>query len=286
MLPVGPELLAPDFWQDEGLVTGQAPGRGQSLFVAVGHREWVLRPYRRGGLIARLSSSRYVWTGLEGTRAFRELRLTAELFDAGLPVPRPILAGVIRHGLTYEAALITERLPAAVALAERLAAGTASDALLETVGGVIRRFHDHGLDHVDLNARNLLIDHHDGVWLIDFDRCRLREGGRLDERGTGRLNERGTGRLDERGTGRLNEPGTGRLDERGTGRLDEPGTGRLDERSTGRLNERGRPHRQDAWRQANLNRLGRSFAKFCASSEAADDAMQAVRHGYAATASD
>jgi len=226
-LPVGPELLAPDFWQDQGLVTGEAPGRGQSLFIAVGHREWVLRPYRRGGLIARLSSSRYIWTGLEGTRAFRELRLTAELFDAGLPVPRPILAGVIRHGLTYEAALITERLPTAVALAERLSAGTASDALLETVGRVIRRFHDHGLDHVDLNARNLLIDHHDGVWLIDFDRCRLRDGGRLDER--------------------------------------------------------GRPHRQNAWRQANLDRLGRSFAKFCASSEAANGAMQAVRHGYAVT---
>lgn len=164
-----------------GRVVGEAPGRGASLFLApggsAGEVQWVLRPYRRGGLAARLSAARYLWTGLARTRAFRELRLTAELHARGLPVPRPVAAGVTRHCLTYEAALLTVRIPGARALAELLERGEADEALLAAVGAVLRRFHDAGLDHVDLNARNLLIDDAGTPWLIDLDRCRLRAPG-------------------------------------------------------------------------------------------------------------
>ncbi|WP_372613869.1 3-deoxy-D-manno-octulosonic acid kinase [Halomonas sp.] len=173
---IDPSLFEPDHWRRTGTIVGQAPGRGASLFLEVPGEHWVLRPYRRGGLVARLSTKRYLWTGLERTRGFREMHLTAELFDGGLPVPRPVAAGVTRHGATYEAALITVRIPTAHALAERLP-HDADDALLETLGRTIRRFHDAGLDHVDLNARNLLIDARDKVWLIDLDRCRWRSPG-------------------------------------------------------------------------------------------------------------
>ncbi|MGE4532415.1 3-deoxy-D-manno-octulosonic acid kinase [Halomonas sp.] len=185
---IGPSLLDPAWWQDQDLVTGEAPGRGASLFLDVGNgEEWVLRPYHRGGLVARLSERRYLWTGLECTRAFRELRLTAELLDQGLPVPRPVAAGITRHGLTYEAALITVRLPGARALASLLENGQADDDLLRRVGATIRRFHDAGLDHVDLNARNLLVDNDGRVWLIDLDRCRLRPDGSWKARNLERL---------------------------------------------------------------------------------------------------
>lgn len=176
--PMGPRTFDPQAWRDAGRVTGEAPGRGASLFLDAGAgREWVLRPYRRGGLIARLSARRYLWTGLERTRAFRELRLTADLHQRGLPVPAPVAAAVTRHGLTYEAALITERIPGARALASRLETAKADEALLRRVGTTIRRFHDAGLDHVDLNVRNLLVDEDGAVWLIDLDRCRLRPKG-------------------------------------------------------------------------------------------------------------
>ncbi|MDR5868644.1 3-deoxy-D-manno-octulosonic acid kinase [Halomonas koreensis] len=175
---IGPSTFDPDHWRRQARVTGEAPGRGASLFLDAGAAEWVLRPYRRGGLVARLSASRYLWTGAERSRAFRELRLTAHLFAQGLPVPRPVAAAVFRDGIAYEAALITQRLPGARALAERLADGTADAALLRRVGRVVRRFHDAGLDHVDLNARNLLVDADDRVWLIDLDRCRLRAPGK------------------------------------------------------------------------------------------------------------
>ncbi|MCE8004775.1 3-deoxy-D-manno-octulosonic acid kinase [Billgrantia ethanolica] len=182
---IGPPLFDPAHWRRSGNVVGEAPGRGSSLFLDAGREQWVLRPYRRGGLIARLSGSRYLWTGLERTRAFRELRLTAHLHAQGLPVPRPVAAAVTRDGPTYTAALITVRIPGASALAECLA--EAEPALLERVGASVRRFHEAGLDHVDLNARNLLIDADGRVWLIDLDRCRLRPPGAWQEANLARL---------------------------------------------------------------------------------------------------
>ncbi|EWG99660.1 3-deoxy-D-manno-octulosonic acid kinase [Halomonas sp. BC04] len=184
---ITPQLFSPAHWRETDRVVGEAPGRGSSLFLDANGAQWVLRPYRRGGLMARIARQRYLWMGLERTRAFRELRLTAELYARGLPVPRPVAAAVTRHGLAYEAALITVRIPGARSLADRLIEHTASDELLEAVGRTIRRFHDNGLDHVDLNARNLLVDAQKKVWLIDLDRCRLRKAGSWQEANLRRL---------------------------------------------------------------------------------------------------
>jgi 3-deoxy-D-manno-octulosonic acid kinase len=52
---------------------------------------------------------------------------------------------------------------------------------------MIKRFHQAGLDHVDLNARNILIDPHDKPWLIDLDRCRLRSPGKWQKENLARL---------------------------------------------------------------------------------------------------
>lgn len=181
---IQPALFTASYWQRRGRITGEAPGRGNSLFVKPDpdcYQEWVIRHYLRGGLIARLSRNQYLWMGRERTRAFAEMRLNAHLFERGLPVPRPIAAWVSRHGLTYEAALITQRIPGARALADCLNDQQISKdtlkALLIAVGRMIRRFHDHCLDHVDLNARNILIDSQHKPWLIDLDRCRLRRPG-------------------------------------------------------------------------------------------------------------
>ena len=118
---ITPALFDADHWRQTGRILGEAPGRGSSLFLDAGHEQWVLRPYRRGGLIARVSAARYLWTGLERTRGFRELRLTAHLFAHRLPVPRPVATAVTRHGAGYTAALITVRIPGARTLAELLA---------------------------------------------------------------------------------------------------------------------------------------------------------------------
>ena len=45
------------------------------------------------------------------------------------------------------------------------------------IGACIRRFHERGFCHADLNAHNVLIDRSGRVFLIDFDRGRRREPG-------------------------------------------------------------------------------------------------------------
>lgn len=171
-----PALFEPAAWRRRGQLLGSAQGRGETAFVGDGSYEYVLRHYRRGGLPGRLVRDSYLWTGLENTRAWREWRLTAELYQRGLPVPRPVAARVERNGLFYRADLITLRIPAARSLAQALAQGALPAERWQAIGACIRRFHDAGVHHADLNAHNILLTA-DGVYLIDFDRGRLRAAG-------------------------------------------------------------------------------------------------------------
>jgi hypothetical protein len=58
----------------------------------------------------RTPAGRYLWTGEDRTRAFREWRLLHDLHAAALPVPAPVAARYHRHGPAYVADLITERI--------------------------------------------------------------------------------------------------------------------------------------------------------------------------------
>lgn len=161
-----------NYWQQQQALLGGAPGRGTSCFISTPAGEAVLRHYHRGGLMARLNKDHYLWTGLTRTRAWQELHLTHQLHQLKLPVPQPLAARIQRSGLTYQADLLTLRLPDVQPLAEHLLAGNIQPQLLHSVGQTIRRFHAAGLNHVDLNPRNLLVQSAScQVWLIDFDRC-------------------------------------------------------------------------------------------------------------------
>jgi len=54
-------------------------------------------------------------------------------------------------------------------------------------GRCIRRFHDAGVQHADLNAHNVMLGEDGEVWLLDFDRGRLRRPGRWQGRVIARL---------------------------------------------------------------------------------------------------
>jgi 3-deoxy-D-manno-octulosonic-acid transferase len=167
-------------WQARGAWQPTPGGRGSAGFVAHGPHGLVLRHLRRGGLVARWSQDTYFGRRAERSRAMREFALLAQLRRAGLAVPRPLAARMQRVGLLrYRADLIVERLPGARTLAECLTTGPALPAAhWQAVGAAIRRLHDAGVDHVDLNAHNLLLDTGGRAWIIDFDRCRLRAPGR------------------------------------------------------------------------------------------------------------
>ena len=166
----------PGYWSSRGELDGAARGRGTTHFVRSRDRRLVLRHYHRGGLISLLSSDRYIWRGEDQTRPFAEWAITYRLHRAGLPVPAPIAARYIRHGSTYRGDIITERLPTVGSLAECLALGALSILTWISVGRCIRRFHDFGVCHADLNAHNVLLSE-ETVYLIDFDRCQLRRAG-------------------------------------------------------------------------------------------------------------
>ena len=151
--------------------TAAVGGRGAAWIVPGSEGgEWVLRHYRRGGLPAKLLDDTYLWTGLGYTRPWREWHFLAEMHALGLPVPRPVAARVLRSGIAYRGDLITRRIPKAHSLAELLAQGAVASVPWQVIGSCIRRFHEAGVWHPDLNAHNILVDETGGAWLIDFDR--------------------------------------------------------------------------------------------------------------------
>jgi len=165
--------FSPEYWRGQGALRSQPGGRGGVAVIGTPAGDAVLRHYRRGGMVARLLGDRYLFLGRHRTRSDREFRLLAELQRRGLPVPLPVAARYVRHGLLYSADLITLRIPDAATLAERLADGAFNATLAGRVGELIARFHREGVWHADLNAHNILVSAA-GIYLIDFDRGRLR----------------------------------------------------------------------------------------------------------------
>ena len=185
--PIVTEWFRDRYWRKRNLVVREEPGRGAVLFVRRGERTWVLRHYRRGGAVARLTADRYLWTGLERTRPFREWRLLHRLHEEGLPVPSPVAAHVRRSGLTWRGDIITEFIADTRSLASAMIAGGIDAGAWEAVGATLRRFHDRGVDHADLNAHNVLLDAGMQVFLVDFDRGAVRTGASWKRRNLDRL---------------------------------------------------------------------------------------------------
>ncbi|HEX7061636.1 MAG TPA: 3-deoxy-D-manno-octulosonic acid kinase, partial [Woeseiaceae bacterium] len=119
-------------------------------------------------------------------RSFAEWRLLARLRELGLPVPRPCAARYRRHGACYSADLLTVRMPDIEPLSSRIARAT-DPALWRTVGRGLRRFHDAGVYHADLNAYNVQLDAEGGIVLLDFDRGEIRTPGAWQHANLARL---------------------------------------------------------------------------------------------------
>ena len=169
-----PCLFEPSWWTEQGAVTGSAPGRGTSVFLATEFGEAVLRRYLRGGMVARVSHDRYLFRGVEASRPFREFDVLARMASDGLRVPQPLAALCVRDGLFYRAALLTRRIVPARALPDHFTNGAFDWGRL---GGELRVLFDAGLRHADLNARNILVhDETQDSWVIDLDACRYEPG--------------------------------------------------------------------------------------------------------------
>lgn len=175
-----PSIFEPAYWQACDAILSSATGRGEAYFVDAGApAPWVLRHYRRGGLLAHVNRDRYLWLAPDRTRPFREFALLSCLHDRGLSVPWPIAARAHRRGGFYTADLITVAVADARPLAEHLMNAPVPSAAWRACGQAIARLHAEQVWHADLNARNLLLGEDNTITILDFDRARiLRRSGR------------------------------------------------------------------------------------------------------------
>ncbi|MEM7718476.1 MAG: 3-deoxy-D-manno-octulosonic acid kinase [Pseudomonadota bacterium] len=175
--PMEPRLFDVAWLMAEGYHQGNSAGRGEAHFIRFAGREMVLRPFRRGGLVGKINRDLYLRGGLDASRPMKEFALLDWMRAQALPVPRPVAAQVTSTGIFYRAALVTERLAGARPLEDILRDRPLHSDVWGTVGGVIRLLHNAGVDHSDLNCRNILLDPEHRPWLIDFDKCRRRQPG-------------------------------------------------------------------------------------------------------------
>ncbi|NMH59811.1 3-deoxy-D-manno-octulosonic acid kinase [Alteromonas ponticola] len=174
-------------WQRQNKVIGSAKGRGTTMFIKPLNDIWVLRHFRRGGMIGKFLKDQYLFTGLARTRAFAEFNLLNTMKALALPVPTPIAAYVSRRGFFYRADLLTRLIPNSEDLHSILCQRTLTPEEWQHVGATIARFHAAQIYHHDLNVRNIMLNNQQQAWLIDFDRCGKRTGHKWKQSNLNRL---------------------------------------------------------------------------------------------------
>ena len=160
-----------DYWRDRADSQALAGGRGASQKIIIDDAQYVLRHYLRGGLVAKLLKDQYLWTGLKRTRPFQENEIVELASAHKLPVAPVAAFRVERSGLYYRAAIITAFIENRGTLAEVLTRSALDAIHWRELGLLIRRLHQAGIYHADLNANNILLGENNAFYLIDFDKA-------------------------------------------------------------------------------------------------------------------
>lgn len=180
-----PDLFTPPSSESTALATGS--GRGQAHRVALDHGEGVLRHYRRGGLMARLSPDRYFGRAPLSSRSMNEFTLLRRLRAWDLPVPAPVAARQVRGLIGHTADIVVAMIPQTRNVAQALSEGPLPAADWIALGRAIRQLHDRQVFHSDLNCHNLLLDAQGRAWIVDFDKCGVRPDGAWKQENLERL---------------------------------------------------------------------------------------------------
>lgn len=157
-------------------------GRGAAWAVSTPAGDWVVRHYRRGGAVARVLRDRYLRAG--ASRPLKELRASVAARGRGVPTPEIVAAVVYGAGPVYRADLATRLVPEAADLADvtlgpaRLAE-PGREAAWRAAGALLKLALAAGVEHRDLNLRNILVQRPASraplAFLLDLDRARVHE---------------------------------------------------------------------------------------------------------------
>jgi len=148
-------------------------GRGRLGRVELpGGTAAIVRPLLRGGLLGKVVKR----VSLDEGRAQAELAVSVEAAARGASVLEVLAAVTRRVGPGWSHALVTREVPDARDLTAVLTGDGGPRArakALRAGGRAVRRLHDAGVDHVDLNLKNILLPAAGDALVIDLDRCRL-----------------------------------------------------------------------------------------------------------------
>ncbi len=163
------------YWLNQGRLLGASSGRGSAWMVKSETQKMMLRHYYRGGIPAKFIKDKYFWTGLNASRSFSEYYLLQKMQELNLPVPKAIAAQTCKKGLFYQGNILIEYLRHQSTFAGIInSAGNKKS--WENCGKTIAKFHNHGINHADLNAHNILLAD-EKTYLIDFDhskQCKIK----------------------------------------------------------------------------------------------------------------
>ncbi|MDO9263243.1 MAG: lipopolysaccharide kinase InaA family protein [Desulfosalsimonadaceae bacterium] len=171
--------------------TGVLGGRAAVLSVDLsGIGRVIVKNYTRGGWLRHINRRTYL--KLSKYRCEAEFFLLKHLVGIGVNAPEPVAFAYrfkypVKYfgGLLYHAWIVTREIENAVTLA-RLSV-QAPDRVRATMGDLVRQVDilvDNHILHVDLHPGNVLVDPHNRVFLIDFDKARTapQNRGRLREK--------------------------------------------------------------------------------------------------------
>ncbi len=137
----------------------------------------VLKKLRRGGATGAIWRDRFLGT----RRIAANVWIPIEVARRGIPTASPVCL-LVREGPRglFQAWLAAEEISEAEDLRGWLArSGADLDPVLAETLVTVRRMHDAGVDHRDLNLGNLLVRKGPARWesfVVDLDRARIRKG--------------------------------------------------------------------------------------------------------------
>lgn len=145
---------------------------GRTTIQLIDYREnqtIVLKRYRRGGFLRHFNQATYFG---RPPRPQIEFECLEQAGEAGLSVPRPI-AFIIEGGLWYRGGLFLEHLPFCQTLVQwSEKASSKREEVISELRRQVSCLLGMKLHHVDFHPGNVLVDHQQRVYVIDFDKAR------------------------------------------------------------------------------------------------------------------
>lgn len=157
-------------------------GRGETYIYRHDGRRLVLREYLRGGLFGKFVRRSYLAFFRKSYRAFQEFELLRLLRLYNLHVPMPVLARVkYKFPFVYNE-IVLQEIERCRNLDEILLSRALSPREIANIKEQIAALFKFRIVHTDLNIRNVLVDDREEAYIVDFDKCYVKDEFRQEDR--------------------------------------------------------------------------------------------------------